>query len=68
MRKAVLVIGLCLLGVLTVIRAFDPGPLRALRDGYFDTLQRLSPRAAADLPVRVVDIDEASLRRLGQWP
>lgn len=68
MRKAVLVIGLCLLGVLTVIRAFDPGPLRALRDGYFDTLQRLSPREAADLPVRVVDIDEASLQRLGQWP
>jgi adenylate cyclase len=68
MRKAVLVIGLCLLGVLTVIRAFDPGPLRALRDGYFDTLQRLSPRADADLPVRVVDIDEASLQRLGQWP
>jgi adenylate cyclase len=68
MRKAVFALGLALLAALTVLRAFDPPPLQALREGYFDTLQRLSPRAGADLPVRVVDIDEASLARLGQWP
>lgn len=36
---------------------------------YFDVLQRLSPREFnPELPVRVVDIDEASLASWGQWP
>lgn len=68
MRKIVFVIGLVLLCLLTIVRAFDPGPTRALRDAYFDTLQRIFPRQDADLPIRIVDIDEASLLRLGQWP
>jgi adenylate cyclase len=34
----------------------------------FDFYQRLQPRAGADSPVRIVDIDDASLARLGQWP
>ena len=35
----------------------------------FDVYQRLSPREAApDTPVVIVDIDEHSLKRLGQWP
>ncbi|MBK9082038.1 MAG: adenylate/guanylate cyclase domain-containing protein [Rhizobiales bacterium] len=40
-----------------------------VRDLIFDQYQALSPRAwSPDLPVRVVDIDEESLARLGQWP
>ena len=40
-----------------------------LRNLVFDTYQRQRPRAyRADLPVRIVDIDEESLKRLGQWP
>ncbi len=50
------------------LRIADPGPVRDLRLSYFDYLQRLSPRLLEDLPVRVVDIDEASLSRHGQWP
>ncbi|MGL3606221.1 CHASE2 domain-containing protein [Rhizobium sp. G187] len=34
----------------------------------FDTYQDLKPREATDPPVAVVDIDEASIARLGQWP
>ena len=34
----------------------------------FDAYQRLSPRPYGDAPVRVVDIDEASLAAFGQWP
>jgi adenylate cyclase len=34
----------------------------------FDAYQRLSPRPYRDAGVRVVDIDEESIRRLGQWP
>lgn len=40
-----------------------------LRNLIFDNYQRLSPRAwTPDLPVRVIDIDDASLEKLGQWP
>ncbi len=34
----------------------------------FDSYQRLAPRAYQDAPVRLVDIDEESIRRFGQWP
>src|SRR5262245_28558051 len=52
-----------------VIRAYDPFFVQALRLIAFDVYQRLSPQAYnPDLPVRVVDIDDASLQRIGQWP
>ncbi len=34
----------------------------------FDSYQRAAPRAYEDAPVAVVDIDDESIRRLGQWP
>lgn len=34
----------------------------------FDSFQRAAPRERHDAPVRIVDIDEESIRRLGQWP
>jgi adenylate cyclase len=34
----------------------------------FDSYQRLAPRAYKDAGVRVVDIDNETIRRLGQWP
>lgn len=47
----------------------NPPPLRALRDLAFDTFMTLKPRAYdPNAPVRVIDIDDESLRRLGQWP
>ncbi|MFO1146887.1 MAG: adenylate/guanylate cyclase domain-containing protein [Alsobacter sp.] len=59
------------LGVLlgcTLLRLWDPLPLQALRLRVFDFYQRLQPRVATAKPVVIVDIDEASLRTLGQWP
>lgn len=53
---------------MSLVRAWDPGPVKSLRESYFDQLQRLAPRQAEDLPVRVVDIDEQSLAEHGQWP
>ena len=51
------------------VRVADPVDLSRLRDFAFDGFQRLKPRAVADdLPVRIVDIDEASLAEYGQWP
>ncbi|MBS0564006.1 MAG: adenylate/guanylate cyclase domain-containing protein [Proteobacteria bacterium] len=63
-----LVVGLMIVTLVAAVRIADPYPVRALRLFYFDYLQRLSPRAPADLPVRIVDIDETSLAALGQWP
>ncbi len=60
--------GLFLLILMVGIRVMDPYPVRALRLFFFDYAQRIDPREYADLPVRVVDIDDASLTLLGQWP
>lgn len=51
------------------IRLADPYPVRAARLIFFDYLQRLAPQIYdPELPVRIVDIDEASLAEIGQWP
>ncbi len=50
------------------MRALDPYVVRAVREIAFDQFQRVSPRSYQDLPVRIVDIDEASLKAYGQWP
>ncbi|MDE1993110.1 MAG: adenylate/guanylate cyclase domain-containing protein [Rhizobiaceae bacterium] len=62
------VIGLAIVAALTVLRYSDPPLLKLARDLTFDQYQRLSPRKFENMPVRVVDIDEASLQQFGQWP
>lgn len=62
------IIGLAIVAALTVLRATDPPLLRLARDLTFDEYQRLAPRSFENVPVRVVDIDEASLKEFGQWP
>jgi adenylate cyclase len=58
----------CVLGLIW-LRLVDPGILSTLRGSGFDALQRIFPRTLeAPAPVRIVDIDEASLNQLGQWP
>jgi serine phosphatase RsbU (regulator of sigma subunit)/CHASE2 domain-containing sensor protein len=39
-----------------------------VRNVVFDTYQSLAPRQTQQLPVVIVDIDEASVAELGQWP
>src|SRR5262249_41671955 len=34
----------------------------------FDTYQQQAPREVSDAPIRIVDIDDESLKRIGQWP
>lgn len=59
-------LALVLLGAAMMIA--DPQPVQGLRNSLFDQYQRWQPRTYVDVPVRIVDIDEASLKRLGQWP
>jgi adenylate cyclase len=42
--------------------------LHVLRNSVFDQYQRWQPRTYQPMPVRIIDIDDASLARLGQWP
>jgi adenylate cyclase len=64
----VLILGTVILASLA-LRVWDPSPVARLRSLVFDAYQRVSPRAFDPaLPVRVVDIDEESLKQVGQWP
>ncbi|NTV70334.1 MAG: adenylate/guanylate cyclase domain-containing protein [Azonexaceae bacterium] len=42
--------------------------MQTLRNNVFDQYQRWYPRPYDVVPVRIVDIDEETLTRLGQWP
>ena len=55
-----------LLGLLLLV--LDTPPQQALRNMLFDQYQRWLPRSPVDVPVRIIDIDEESLGKLGQWP
>ncbi|MBS0246859.1 MAG: adenylate/guanylate cyclase domain-containing protein [Proteobacteria bacterium] len=59
---------LALLAALVMLRIADPAPLEALRSRTFDLYQRVEPRVASVRPAVIVDIDEASLKSVGQWP
>ncbi len=63
-RTAALLVLLALLG----LRAADPPWLEGLRHRVFDAYQQAKPRDYQRVPVAIVDIDEASLEALGQWP
>ena len=61
-------IGLILVAAL-VVRVLDPVPVAQLRALVFDTFQQVSPRTYNPAaPVRIIDIDDQSLRKIGQWP
>lgn len=67
-RLVLLALGAALALAFAVVRLSDPDPVRDLRLTGFDYLQRLDPRPFRPVPVRVVDIDDAALAALGQWP
>jgi len=50
------------------LRMADPAPIQEMRVRTFDTFQRIDPRVKTARPVTVVEIDEASLAKFGQWP
>jgi adenylate cyclase len=59
---------LLLLLALVPLRLANPRPLQELRLRTFDLFQVLRPREQTARPVVIVDIDEASLKDIGQWP
>jgi adenylate cyclase len=59
---------LVLLFGLVPLRIWDPLPIEEVRLRTFDLFQVLRPREQKVQPVVIVDIDEASLKDIGQWP
>ncbi len=68
--KPIHLVGLVILAALWGFRHWNPPPLQTLQLKTFDLYQKIQPREFQDLPVPVIiiDIDEKSLERLGQWP
>src|SRR5438270_8307371 len=56
-----------LIGI-AALRIADPPPVEEFRVRTFDTFQLLEPRVKTARPVRIVNIDEKSLAKFGQWP
>jgi adenylate cyclase len=57
-----------LLFALVPLRIADPLPIEELRLRTFDLFQVMRPREQTMRPVVIADIDEASLKEIGQWP
>lgn len=54
---------------LALVAAFSPlSPMERLDALVFDAYQTVKPREPAGSPLTVVDIDDASIAELGQWP
>ena len=59
---------LVLLVLFAAFRISDPPPVEELRIRTFDLYQRFDPRKKVARPVTIVDIDDKSMEKLGQWP
>ena len=59
---------LALLIGFAALRILDPAPVEEMRVRTFDFFQRFDPRQKTARPVTIVDIDDKSLEKLGQWP
>ncbi|MCP1760312.1 CHASE2 domain-containing protein [Bradyrhizobium japonicum] len=59
---------LALLVLFAGARLWDPPPIQELRLRTFDMFQLIDPRHKMARPVTIVDIDDKSLAKLGQWP
>lgn len=55
-------------GIGAALLLLDPPMLQTLRQSVFDQYQRVQPRVYQPAPVRIIDIDEDSLAKVGQWP
>ena len=61
-------IGFYLLIGLLALRVVDPPFTEKARLVQFDLFQMIAPHEPEDIPVAIVDLDETSLQKVGQWP
>jgi adenylate cyclase len=68
MKKLPVLFSLAILISTIIITVLDLPLKTILQNISYDTFQRLHPREFEDAPVGIIDIDEESLKRHGQWP
>jgi adenylate cyclase len=62
-------IALGVLALMVLLQGLEAIPFQEQARAFvFDRFQRIVPRSRPSSPVLIVDIDEASLERFGQWP
>ncbi|WP_083899021.1 CHASE2 domain-containing protein [Robiginitomaculum antarcticum] len=62
-------LGLFITGVYFFAHGRQPAPIEQVSNLLFDEYQKAKPREYdPETPVRVVDIDQTSLEKIGQWP
>ena len=67
-RSTILLAGMIPVLLVALLKLADLPLLAQVSGLIFDSYQRLAPRDYRDAGVRVVDVDDESIRRLGQWP
>jgi adenylate cyclase len=67
-KLGVLLVGAAALTAVVTAHAALASQAFRLSALVFDAYQVIKPRAATDPPVAVIDIDETSIGKLGQWP
>jgi adenylate cyclase len=67
-RSVPVLLSLAVLAASVAAFLVEPALMTTLRNAVFDGYQRLAPRAYEPAPVRIVDLDDESLARVGQWP
>jgi adenylate cyclase len=54
--------------VVLAVRVKAPHVIEFFQLQVFDAYQRIEPRPYTPVPVKIIDIDDESLERIGQWP
>ncbi|MDB2415434.1 adenylate/guanylate cyclase domain-containing protein [Rickettsiales bacterium] len=67
-RSVSFLISLSLLALAIFIKVLNPSFIEQMQLSVFDTYQKYKPREYIKQPVIIVDIDDESLHRFGQWP
>ena len=67
-RHLVYLVPLITLAAGLALYRVDPDVLQTFRLKSFDLYQQLKPRPYVPAPIKVLDLDNESLERLGQWP
>ncbi len=67
-KKFPIILSLLLLLICIAIKSSDVTFIKKIQLNVFDSYQRLKPRDYQPLPVKIVDIDEQSIAKIGQWP
>ncbi|MBT3536151.1 MAG: CHASE2 domain-containing protein, partial [Rhodospirillaceae bacterium] len=67
-RQMVYVIPAVMLLAAMGLRLEDPSFLQVFRLKLFDLYNQLHPREHQEVPVAILDLDDETLARTGQWP